>query len=850
MEEYNLSEMGKGKYVPCQAMAKILFLVSFFSAFCAIGYGQEVSILNYGINANGQVQLEVNSTPANYYILKVRHHLAAPFELVTSMTLGEAGTTVITEALSAYPVAHYQVLAYPIASPVDTDGDGIDDITEFNNMPIQSPLNAAEPVNSSDGFLSVESFQTFNELSVTHNVVQWSEFLNGKKFVKYIIGDFHTSQPKIYFINTEVHELHSDFANAIGIDGIGDQVKKGQIIYHPASISSNGTLGTFAFNYSNGHGDDFEVVQRTQELLAANMPMLNNNLSYYITANNTDEYEADELLYMTSRIPVLFEADIFAEIDYWGLNQAEGFGLLRHMTTEEIPGPRDIVLYESLPNALPRVGGIISSVIQTPLSHVNLRAIQDGIPNAFIRDPLSIDSIVHLLDQYIYYKVEQSDYTIREATVEEVNAWYESIRPAEEQLPPLNLSHTLILPLDQITFSMYDGFGAKCANVATMRTFGFPEGTIPDGFGVPFYFYQEFMKHNGFFAEVETMINNPEFQSDRDVRNNKLGIFREQVRQAELPGWMIEELAAMQTSFPEGISIRCRSSTNNEDLPGFSGAGLYDSKTQHPDEGHIAKSVKQVYASLWNLRAFEEREFYRINHFMTSMGVLCHPNFSLEKVNGVAVSTDPWYNTENTYYLNSQLGEDLITNPEGTSVSEEILIDGIFGDQGDFTVIQRSNLIVSDELLMSEPYLFQMREFLAVIHERFAEEYKAEDNPTFAMDVEYKITADDQLIIKQARPWVSYIPKEKPLTAKVEKNKIALFPNPATESITVMCLDCSLEFIRITDILGRRMEEIKIDVMIDTQTEISLGNLPAGLYILSGFRENNELYHSAKFVKN
>ena len=40
----------------------------------------------------------------------------------------------------------------------------------------------------------------------------------------------------------------------------------------------------------------------------------------------------------------------------------------------------------------------------------------------------------------------------------------------------------------------------------------------------------------------------------------------------------------MNESFAEGINRRYRSSTNNEDLPGFNGAGLYDSKSQKPSE--------------------------------------------------------------------------------------------------------------------------------------------------------------------------------------------------------------------------------------------------------------------------
>ena len=70
-------------------------------------------------------------------------------------------------------------------------------------------------------------------------------------------------------------------------------------------------------------------------------------------------------------------------------------------------------------------------------------------------------------------------------------------------------------------------------------------------------------------------------------------------------------------AIPEGQSLRYRSSTNNEDLPGFSGAGLYDSKTQDPEETEedgIDKSIKGVWASLWNFRAFTEREFHRIDH--------------------------------------------------------------------------------------------------------------------------------------------------------------------------------------------------------------------------------------------
>ncbi len=830
-------------------LLKLLFVLTLIS-FRALTYGQEVPILAYGTDINGQVQLEVSSSGEHYYLLKVRHDSIGEFDLVTSMTLGKPGTTMISEPLGSYPVEHYQVLEYVLANPMDIDGDGIDDLTEYLTIPLNGPINAAPAVDVVDGAVVLESDEAFDQIAISKDYVELSEFLNGMEYVKFIIVGFHTKSPWIYFINGLTHDLHFDFANTVGISNNGDNVKKGQIIYHPGVISDNGTTGLFTFNYSNGHGQDFDVVQRTHELLATNMPFLKNNLSYYITPRNADEFERDALLFDESRIPLLFEDDVYAGLDYWGLNPAEGYGYFRHMTLSEIPGPRDIVLYDALPNSLPRVGGIITSAIQTPLSHVNLRAIQDKIPNAFIRDPLSIDSIANLIDHYIYFSVQQNKYVIREASLVEVNDWYDHIRPQKEQTPPINLSYTSILPLEDIHFEMFDGFGAKCANVATMRTFGFPEGTIPDGFGVPFYFYREFMKHNQFFDEVESMMSDPEFAADRNYRDQVLADFRQKIKKGDMPDWMRDELMAMHESFPPGTSVRCRSSTNNEDLPGFSGAGLYDSKTQHPNEGHISKSIQQVYASLWNLRAFEEREFYRIDHFNTAMGVLCHPNYSEEKANGVGVSVDPIYQTSNTFYLNTQVGEELITNPDFTSSPEEILLDRDSNSEEGYVVVEYSSLLPNNSIILEEHYLDLMRDYLTVIHDQFEVLYHAENRTDFAMDIEYKITSDDRLIIKQARPWVTYAVQEDTVVVEPMSPGLIVYPNPVEDDIDVHCVDCHFERLRICDLLGRLMQEILFSDADQSHMHVSIKDLPRGVYILSATTNMNGQYVSKKLVKH
>lgn len=735
-------------------MSKKFQLLLLFIFICHAGFAQDiVSIDNYSVNALGQVQLSIQGESDKYYILEAQH--SPTFAWETSMTMGVDGTMSISEPGAAYPLDQYTVREYDASNPLDIDGDLLDDVTEFQNMPTDAPLNYAPSIDFENGATSVPDAETFMALATVNNV-GWAPFLDDQLYVKFGIMDRDTPEPKVYFINSNTHAVHYGFWGAIDADVVGDD-SSGEIVFYPTQINPNGTIGGYSFNFSFGDADDFEDTQRTYHLLLASMPFLQNNMTHFVGEGDEDDYltnYADD--YEGSGIEVVLESEVFANVDYIPLHLAEGYGFFRHMEVGETPGSRDIVLYDALPNSLPRVGGIMTSVIQTPLSHVNLRAIQDDVPNAYIADPLSVDSISSLLGSYIYYKVGQESFQIHEATLDQVNAWYEALRPTEPQFPVRDLSITEIMPLDDIEFEMSTAFGAKCANVATMRSFGFPEGTIPDGFGIPFYFYDEFMQYNDFYEEVEVMINNPSFINDMEFREDRLRDLRDDIKAAPMPLWMMVDLQNMHDSFPEGTAVRCRSSTNNEDLPGFSGAGLYASKTQYEDEGHIFKSIRQVYSSMWNFRAFEERDFYRVDHFVAAMGILCHPNFQEEQSNGVGISIDPIYDTEGTFYLNTQVGESLITNPEPNSIPEEILLYEDETQGAGYVVLRLSNLVEDGELVMETEYLDLMREYLGVIHDEFAVLYDVEGIEGFGMDIEYKVTAQDQLAIKQARPWVSF----------------------------------------------------------------------------------------------
>ena len=721
------------------------------------------------------VPIEVESTTDDYFVLYVSHEVDTDttVEIPVLVKRGEAGTTTLAEKnIPALPKERYRVEKYAVTDPADVDGDCIDDLTELDNLGRQNPVNPAAEIDSNDGAVAILDRETLL-----------------RTLYIFVLFDLDTDSPSVYFANTQTHRHHNIFMSAMGIDRSQPGIITGTISYTPWFVAPDGSRGVYHYSLSFPR----RLAYLAHSVLAASPAAVGEQPGLLHIKRTGFHISSPSCRYGGPPISLscLTQTSI-GRTAYLALNPAVGYGRLREMEPDERPHPRDIVLYEALPNELPRVAGVISTAPQTPLSHVNLRAIQDGIPNAYIRDAYDDPALTGLLDSYVRYEVTDDAYTLRAATQAEVNAHYAASRPAAPQTPERDLSVTAITPLSAIGFADWKAFGVKAANVAELGKLGFtagsvPDGgsvpiggTVPDGFAIPFSFYDRFMrettlgeetvlgKRSGPDAEkltlpadttlaaaVTKMLAHAVFQTDFDVQDEMLDDLRDAIKAAATPQWIIEELTAMHEQFPEGQSLRYRSSTNNEDLPGFNGAGLYDSYTQKPaetEEEGIGKSLQQVYASLWTFRAFSERTFHRVDHTATAMGVLVHPNYTDEQVNGVAVSFDPTTGRTDLYYINSQVGEDLVTNPEAHSVPEELLY---WTFNGWPRVLATSNQAEEPgQLLMTTEQMKQLGRHLTTIHDHFKPLYDPAADEPFAMEIEFKITSEHVLAIKQARPWV------------------------------------------------------------------------------------------------
>ena len=622
---------------------------------------------------------------------------------------------------------------------------------------------------SEDGAAVVRDMTHFRELSYQGEEVMVDTHLADQEFVKFQIESSDGEYPQLYFINTNKFRGHPMFMEHIGVGGRGfgggrgrgneepgTHRMRGVLVYRPMLMSPSGNPGLFTFEFEPNDSYAYSFIRVAYDQLTTHAKILQGNLSYNLLPRSKVAWEKEKDAYVEGKIPVFHAEDVYGDVGFLPLNKAESYGRLRLMEVGERPSPRDIVLYRSLPNEMPRVAGVLTGFRQTPLSHVNLRAVQDSVPNAFVIGAAAIPEVVALIGKYVYYKVHDGGYELREAKAEEVDKHFAAMRPSKDQVPLRDLTVKTIRPFADVSFGDGSNVGVKAANLATLRTFGLPDDRTPDGFAVPFSFYDAFMKHNGFYEMARAMMSAVEFQKDANYRERALAAFRKAIKKGKTPSWAKGALGDVQKKFAKDQPIRCRSSTNNEDLPGFSGAGLYDSCTHYPKEGALHKSVRQVYASMWNFRAFEEREFFRIDHMAAAMGVVLHANSKGEQVNGVAVTKDVLYQAQHKdmtlYYVNAQVGEDLVTNPEAASVPEELLLSP--RNARTDRVLQYSNRGSSGESLLSEEHRQQLRSSMRILRDRFARLYDRSDDQSFAMEVEFKVGEQGKLLIKQARPWI------------------------------------------------------------------------------------------------
>lgn len=330
------------------------------------------------------------------------------------------------------------------------------------------------------------------------------------------------------------------------------------------------------------------------------------------------------------------------------------------------------LLQDSYPDITP-VAGILATTFSTPLSHVNLRAGAWKIPNA--GDKKARDKFARLDGKLVYYEVTDTAIVLREATAAERAELDNRIASRRRvELPRADLGAPRLAMLTRIRARDADKYGTKAANLGEIVTANLPGVAIPPGFGVPFFYYAQHMSRNKLDARRDAVLDDPRFARDPAWRKQALAELRQAIIDAPIDPATLDMIYKRVQLRLGGKGVFVRSSTNAEDLPGFNGAGLYDSVPNVIGKRALGEALRTVWASLWNLRAVDERTAFGIDHRQVYFAALIQAGVDASAA-GVLVTRNLWDPSDPSgYTINAKLGLGMRV-VEGQRMPEQIVFD-------------------------------------------------------------------------------------------------------------------------------------------------------------------------------
>lgn len=397
--------------------------------------------------------------------------------------------------------------------------------------------------------------------------------------------------------------------------------------------------------------------------------------------------------------------------------------------------PSQIVATDFIPDYLPAAAGLLTSVPQTPLAHVNLLARNRGIPNAYLAGALDDPTLTQVERGWgaVVYRAAFPDRVTVTPITEAQYRRYQALvarGPRAVVAPPVDTLPYLVdlraHTLDERE-SLVPVVGGKASGMIALLH----EPTVASPDTPQALTIRAYTEHIApLRARIRAALEDPFFEADPRARRLflegessyrahhtspadlsylasvmaarpagtvvgdlvRLGGVRRLVEATPLAATTLAEIRRVLTTVYVDLAatqgIRFRSSSNVEDIEGFNGAGLYESFTGFLDpsaqrsnadrQKTIERAILRVWGSYWSFEATEERRNERIDHLSGAMGVLIHPRFDdeLERATGVCVFTllPPDAPDAERLDVNVQVGAESVANPNPMVLPEVAVV--------------------------------------------------------------------------------------------------------------------------------------------------------------------------------
>jgi hypothetical protein len=560
----------------------------------------------------------------------------------------------------------------------------------------------------------------------------------------------------VYYVNSKQFRFHKEFVNAAYLS-----LERGDAFYAANYSNPNRRflLGTLAYQVPLARFtfEFYESDDVTADVVALAAKRLGETFyAPLVYKANTDEQAAAAR--GVPGLETIRSDEIFKNEIYVALNPGVAFGVLRRLDSigpDTVVDRNEIVILKEPPVSITPVSGIVNTIPPSPLSHLNVLAKSWNVPNVYAKG--AAETYAGLLGKYVRLEARADGFDIRLADAKElVDVQRRDIEHTTLVTPKADLAWDRLTSLDEQRARDASRFGAKSANLGEAMAARVPGATVPTGFGIPFSYYDRFVKETGIEPAIFDMLDEQRFNHDVVYRRQRLAALRDRVVATPMPDALGRAIVARAHEMFGDAGLFVRSSTNAEDLPYFSGAGLYTTVPNVKGDDALLTAVKTVWASIWNDGAYEARSAAGMSHLVYP-AVLVQLGMNADAA-GVMVSTNPFNALDRgAVYINAKRGLG-IRVVDGHKVAEQILIHPatnrvrVLTRSADDTAltfdanggvrevaVETGRAVLTDDLARR----------LAVVAKRLERHFRV--GP---LDIEW-LTVGDKIYVVQARPFAT-----------------------------------------------------------------------------------------------
>ncbi|HEX3142433.1 MAG TPA: PEP/pyruvate-binding domain-containing protein, partial [Pyrinomonadaceae bacterium] len=549
---------------------------------------------------------------------------------------------------------------------------------------------------AADGPRSVSAIHSraeFDVLAVTYD----AETPYALPHVLFVID--RQSRNRIYYVNTKLYKFHKDFVNGTYLS-----LERGQEFFENNYLKPNRRfiLGTIAYQspVQQWTFEFWEGDQIPADQIKLASTVINDTFFTPVAfkPNSTRQDEATANLGLKR----VLQTEIARNQEYQPLNIAKGLGrihIIPKLDEHVEIGFNEIVVLDEVPVQLPPVAGIITTKPSTPLSHINLLAKGWGIPNVYIKNAQELLKPYNA--RWVEFDARRDNYSIKQADNGALNEYQRRLQQRYDLMKPRGeLSITRIAALSEQRASSVVAYGAKSANLGELTHARIPGFSVPPGFTIPFFYYNQFLSENKLDDAVYRLLNDQKFVHDPAYRRAALTRLRETFQQGTVNAQLRAEVLRRAHAEYPGKGLFARSSTNSEDLPNFNGAGLYTTMPNLKTDEQLIDGIKSVWASVWNFEAYEARERAGIDHSKIYMAVLIQEGINSES-SGVMITADPFNRqpdaiNRGSIYISAKRGLGMRV-VEGQKIAEQVVYRPIANSVQVLTRSEEDSLLTFDE---------------------------------------------------------------------------------------------------------------------------------------------------------